>query len=266
MNIFLHEFKMNRRSVIIWSLSIFAIILFFMSILSSVAIDVGKMNELLANYPPELLTAFGLDGLDLSTVLGYFGFTFLFCQICVSIQAANYGVSLISIEERDLTADFLLAKPVSRRKILTAKLLAALTSLGITNAVVWIASFSAISLFGDGRAYDTKTLLLLLFTITFLQLFFLSVGLLVSLLMKKVKSVTPISMGLVFGLYVLNAFGGDLDDNKFAFITPFSHFEANAIIQNGAYDMPLVLISVVVIIASAAVSYFMYQKRDIHSV
>ena len=28
---------------------------------------------------------------------------------CLAIQAANYGVALVSVEERDMTADFLLA-------------------------------------------------------------------------------------------------------------------------------------------------------------
>ena len=54
-----------------------------------------------------------MNNLDMSSVLGFFSFVFLFCQICLAIQAANYGFSLVSVEERELTADFLLAKPVA---------------------------------------------------------------------------------------------------------------------------------------------------------
>ena len=75
---------------------------------------------------------------------------FLFCQICLAIQASNYGFSLVSIEERELTADFLLAKPIGRGKILTAKLLAALAALTITNLSVWASSFFVINLIRDG--------------------------------------------------------------------------------------------------------------------
>ncbi len=117
-----------------------------------------------------------MNGVDLSTVLGYFGFVFLFVQICLAIQAANYGFSLVSIEEREWTADFLLAKPVGRTQILTSKLLAALSGLTITNVVVWISSFVFINLFKGDRTYEAKPLLLLLLSIVVFQLFFLSRG------------------------------------------------------------------------------------------
>ena len=67
-----------------------------------------------------------MNGIDLATVLGYFGLVFLFVQLCLAIQAANYGFALVSVEEREWTADFLLAKPVGRSQIMTSKLLAAL--------------------------------------------------------------------------------------------------------------------------------------------
>lgn len=265
MNIYKHEFKMSIKSVITWSVSISLLLLVYMSIFSSLANDAAILNETLAKMPKELLTAFGMTGMDLSTVLGFYSFAFLFCQICLAIQASNYGFGLVSLEERDMTADFLLAKPVGRSSILTSKLLAALTGLTITNIVVWISSFLFINLFRDGRAYDTKTLLLLLSSIVLFQLFFLAVGILISLLMKKVRNVTPLSMALAFGMYVLNAFGGMLGDAKLEIITPFKHFDAAYIVTNAAYDVPLVLLSVSVIVFSVAGSYVLYAKRNIHS-
>ena len=257
---------MSFRSVITWSIAISLLIFIYMSIYPGFASDAELLNDVMAEFPEEFLMAFGMDGIDLSTVLGFFGITLLFCQLCVAIQAANYGFALVSVEERDLTADFLLSKPVGRTKILTSKLLAALTSLAITNMVIWISSFGFINIFRDGRPYETKTLVLLLLTIAFLQLFFLTVGILISLLMRKIRSVTPLSMGLVFGLYVLSAFGGMIGDDKLSNITPFKHFEANYIVTNAAYDVPLVLISTGVIIVSVVGSYLLYSKRDIHSV
>ena len=265
MNIYKHEFKMVRGSVITWSISISLLLLVFMSLYSSFANDAAILNEAMAQFPPELLMAFGMTGIDMSTVLGFFSFAFLFCQICLAVQASNYGFGLVSLEERDMTADFLLAKPVSRTHILTSKLLAALTGLTITNIVIWISSFVFIELFRDGRAYDTGTLILLLSSIVLFQLFFLTVGILISLLMKKVRSVTPLSMALAFGMYVISAFGGMLGDAKMELITPFKHFEPNYIVTNAAYDMPLVLISVSVIIISIAASYVLYAKRNINS-
>ena len=266
MNIYVHEFKTISRSVIIWSIAIFMVMLLYMSVFSSFAADAEMLNEMMAEFPEELLVAFGMDGVDLSTVLGYFGIITLFAQVLVAVQAANYGFGLVSIEERELTADFLLTRPVGRPKILTSKLLAALTGLAITNAVVWVAAFALIALFSEGRPYDTGILVLLLLTVAFIQLYFLTVALLISLFRRRIRSVTPYSMGLVFGLYVLSAFSGMAGDVPIENITPFKHFEANYIVANGAFDVPLIFLSLALIVISVFGSYILYSRRDIHSV
>jgi ABC-2 type transport system permease protein len=265
-NIFGYEFKMHLRSVIIWSVAVAMLILVFVSLFSSFAEQAELMNEMMANFPEQLLTAFGLNGVDLSTVLGFFSFVFLFVQICLAIQAANYGFSLVSIEERERTADFLLAKPVKRTVILTSKLLAALSGLTITNIVVWISSFSFINLFKGDKTYEINTLLLLLLSIVVFQIFFLSVGLVISLFVKRIRSVTSYSMALGFGMYVLSVFGDMLGKSALEKITPFKHFEPNYIIQHGAYDLPLVLLSALVIVVSLVGSYVLYTQRDIPAV
>jgi ABC-2 type transport system permease protein len=265
-NIFQHEFGMHLRSVITWSVAVAALIFVFVSLFSSFAQDAELLNEMMSNFPEELLTAFGMNGVDLSTVLGYFSFAFLFAQICLAIQAANYGFSLVSVEEREWTADFLLTKPVGRPQILTSKLLAALSGLAITDVVVWISSLGFINLFKGERTYETTPLLLLLLSIVLFQLFFLFVGLAVSLLVKRIRSVTPYSMALGFGMYVLSVFGDMLGESALEKITPFKHFDPTYIIQHGAYDVPLVLISVSVILISLVGSYVLYTRRDIPGV
>jgi len=243
-NIYRHEFRARVKSVVIWSLAVAAVVFVFCSFFAVFADQAALMNEMLAKFPPELRAAFGMDGMDLSSVLGFYSFIFLFVQLCLAIQAANYGFGLVSIEETELTADFLLSKPVSRMQVLTSKLLAALTSLTITNLVVWVSSFAAITLFRDGREYEPLTLLLLLLSIVIFQLFFLSVGLIISLLVKRVRSVTPYALGLGFGSYVLSAFSGVFGEVKLELITPFKHLDAASIVQRGGYNTPLVLLNV----------------------
>jgi ABC-2 type transport system permease protein len=210
--------------------------------------------------------AFGLDSVDLSTVLGFFTLVLLFVQLCLAIQASNYGFGLVSIEENELTADFLLTKPVSRAQVMTSKLLAALTSLALTNLAVWASTFAALALFRGEREYELRTLLLLLLSLAVFQLFFLSVGLVISLLVKRVRSVVPYALGLGFGAYVLSAFSGVLGDVALELITPFKHLDPAFIVQQGAYDAPLVLLNVGVTLVSLAASYWLYLRRDIPAV
>jgi len=265
-NIYKHEFRTRLKSVVIWSLAVTALLVFYFSFFSVFADQAALMNEMLAKFPPEMRAAFGLDKMDLATVLGFYSFIFLFVQLCLAIQASNYGFGLVSIEESELTADFLLSKPVSRTQVLTSKLLAALTSLTITNLVVWVSSFAAITLFRGEHEYEPRTLFLLLFSIVIFQLFFLSVGVVVSLLVKRVRSVTPYALGLGFGSYVLSAFSGVLGEVTLELLTPFKHLDAAAIVKQGAYDMPLVLLNGTVTLVSLAVSYWLYIRRDIPAV
>lgn len=265
-NIYRHELRIRLKSVITWSLAVTALMLIYFSFFSVFADQAALMNDMLARFPAEMRAAFGLDKMDLATVLGYYSFIFLFVQLCLAIQASNYGFGLVSIEESELTADFLLSKPVSRTQLLTSKLLATLTGLTITNLVVWVSSFAAISLFSGQREYKPTTLILLLVSIVIFQLFFLSVGLVISLLVKRVRSVTPYALGLGFGSYVLSAFSGLLGDVKLELITPFKHLDAAYIVQQGAYDTPLLLLNIAVSLVSLAVSYWLYLRRDIPAV
>jgi len=265
-NIFRQELRMLFKSVITWSVSIVALIGVFGSLYSGFAADAELLNQMMAKFPPQLLAAFGMTGVDLSTVPGYFGLIFLFVQICLAIQAANYGFSLVSIEEREWTADFLLAKPVGRTQILTSKLLAAVSALAITEIVLWISTFGFIQVFKGDRTYDAGPMVLLLLGCAVFQLFFLTVGLVVSLLVKRVRNVTPYAMGLAFGMYLLAAFGDMLGESALEKLTPFKHFDAAYILQHGAYDLPLVLVSVAVIVISLVGSYLLYTRRDIPAV
>lgn len=265
-NIYRFEFQNRLKSVAIWSIALVAIIMVFFSIYTGFADQAALLNEMMSQFPPQLLEAFGMTGLDFASVLGYFSLLFLFAQICLAIQASYYGFGLVSVEETELTADFLLSKPVSRAQIMTSKLLAAFTGLLITNLVVWVSTFASIALFGEGRAYETRTLLLLLLSIVIFQLFFLSVGLVISLLVKRVRSVTPYALGLAFGMYALSAFSDIGDVSVLELITPFKYFDASFIVMNNAYDTPLVLLTVAIVLVSLAASYWLYLRRDVPSV
>jgi ABC-2 type transport system permease protein len=147
--------------------------------------------------------------------------------------------------------------------VLTAKLLAALAGLTITNALVWAVSFLSFALFSAGSEYDKGVLLLLLASVVIFQLFFLCVGLAISLLVRRVRSVTPYSLGLGFGGYVLSAFSGIFADVKLEYLTPFKHLDPTYIVRNSGYDTPLVLLNAAITVMALGLSYWLYVRRDI---
>jgi len=266
MNIFRHELGAKMRSVLVWGLGVSFLILAFTYIGSTMAEDTALLDEMMSAFPDELLVSFGMDNLDLSSPLGFFAMSFTMVQVSLAIQAANFGFGLVSVEEHDMTADFLLAKPVGRRSILTSKYLAAFLALTLTNVIVWVSSFTFVFMFRNGQEVDSGSLIWVLSSTALFQLVFLGLGTAISLLVRKVRSVTPYAMGLAFGLYIFNAFGDMMGDSLLEDLTPFKHFEPNFIITNQQFDLPLAYISIFYILASIAASYFLYERRNIPSV
>ena len=266
MNIYLFEFRMYRKSIIIWGIAIPFWIMFYMMFFPMISIDSAAFDMIMADFPPEFLAAFGMNSdLPMSSILGYFGLTFGMAQIPIAIQAANYGFHTLSVEERELTADFLLSKPITRSKIIISKFLAALTSLTIVNVLIWVSSITSIYLFKGEQTVELSNVLVLLSTVTLFQLYFLSVGMLVSVSVKKISSVLSYSMALGFGLYILNSLKALFSSDIFGFISPYSHFNPSYILAEGHYHPVFTIVSVTIIVVSLLMSYFLYLRRNIHS-
>lgn len=265
-NIFQHELRIRWRSVLSWTLGLLGLHLLYLPFYGTFADQAALINQMLANFPPEFLEAFGMSGVDLSTVLGFYSFIFAIAQLLLAIQAANYGVGLLSVEESEWTADFLMTKPVSRQKIWVSKVLATLTSLLVTDVALFVMVFGLIPLFDQGNSYDSALLTKLLLTVIPFQLFFFSLGLAISLLVRRVRNVTPYGLGLGFGTYVLNAFSGTLGESKLEWLTPFKHFDPAYLIQHNALDNRLWPISVLVIVSGLLFAYFRYLRRDIPAI
>ena len=265
MNIYSREVKNRLKSALIWSVSIFLLVMLFMPFYNGFAADETIWEMVLENYPQELLQAMGMTGVNMSTVIGYFTMCMLFIQICLAVQASQYGFSILSEEERDMTADFLLTKPIKRNKIFFSKLFAALTGLFITNATVWATTFFCLKVFTGDHEYDPVMFVKMLSVLILFQLFFLGVGLVISVSVKKIKSVLSYSMGLAFGMYIISTIGSIVGENTLAYITPFKYFEPNTLILEGKYDPVMIIICIAVIFASLIASYVLYNKRNIRT-
>lgn len=266
MNIYKFELKMLIRSIILWGSAIVFGLVLYMAFFPLIMVDNDAMTDLLANYPEEFLAFFGMNSeLSFTSIMGYYGLTISFIYLPIAIQASLYGVSIISIEEREFTADFLLSKPISRKTIFLSKFFAALTALTIVNAVVWVFSFISLLSFNSGMEVDYLGTIILLSSIIFIQLFFLCVGLLISVLVKKVTSVIGYAMGLGFGLFILSSFGKMLSIEVLEMLTPFSHFDPLYILVNQSYNIPYFIINVLITILSFSLAYFLYQKRNIQA-
>lgn len=265
MNIFIHELKTYRKSTIIWSLSLIAIMIIFMSMYSTFAEDAKGFMKIVENYPEAIRNAMGFNQENFFTILGFYSFPLSFITLCAAIQAMNLSTSIINKEVREKTADFLLTKPVTRTKILTAKLLAAFVSIVVTN-IFYFAAASFVALQVQTDDFSLIIFLLLSLTIFFIQLIFLSLGIIISVIVQKIKSVLTVSLATVFAFYFVGMFSDTTGDEVKRYFSPFKYFDTAYIIKHSSYETTFLIAGAVIIILAIATSYVVYSKKDIHAV
>jgi ABC-2 type transport system permease protein len=96
MNVYFLELKMFVRSAFNWTLAMLLTLTVFMFMFPAISKDISVMNEILSNFPPEFTRALGLSSLDLSTVMGFYGYAFIFIVLIGSVYALKIGISVLS--------------------------------------------------------------------------------------------------------------------------------------------------------------------------
>ena len=264
MNIYLFELKTIRKNTIIWAVILSALCLLFMSIFPSYASNEEDVKAMLKGFPPEVISAFGLNVDTIFSVLGFYTFTLTYILFCGAVQAGNLGIGLISRENRAKTADFLLTKPIKRETVLTAKLLASLTSLVFTN-IIYLAASTVICNMIKNKEFDGKALLLISLTLFFIQLTFVCIGTLCGIVFHRVKSVVTTSLCLSFAFFAVSMLDSFIDKDVLRFITPYKYFNSALIIKNLAYEPSSILTVLVVCTVCISASYLLYIKKDVRA-
>ncbi|PNT91045.1 ABC transporter permease subunit [Clostridium thermosuccinogenes] len=263
MAIFLRELARNRKSFIIWTVILIASNLGMMAMYPVVAEQAGSYNELMKKLPKEMLEGLGMDRLNFSQILDFFAYIFLYIILFGGVYAMMLGSSIISKEESDKTIEFLLAKPVTRNAIVTAKSLCVLFYLILFNGLFIAADYIVFDAI-KRDAFDMNKFLLLHFGFFMLQLTFASVGLLISVFIVKAKSVYPVTFGVVLGAFFLNIVSAVSDKlENLKYLTPFKYVNPSDLVASGKIETVYMVIMVLVIIISVVLTYVLYNRKNI---
>lgn len=265
MNILVHELRAYRKSTIVWTISLIAIAALFMSFFPSFTKDTEEFRKLLEGYPAALREAFGINLDTFFSILGFYCYGLSFVTLCGAIQAMNLGTSIVSKEVREKTADFLFTKPVTRTAVLTNKLLAVLISIVITN-IFYIAAATLLACQVAAEDFDVGIFVLLSLTVLLTQLIFLGIGIIVSVIFQKIKSVLTVSLATVFAFYFLGMFSSTSGDEVKRYLSPFKYFDTAYIMEQSKYEASFLITGAGFIIIAIGISYFIFAKKDIHTV
>ena len=260
MTLLKHELRQSRVSLAVWTASIAGLILVCVCLFPEMKGEMDGMSEMFASMG-SFTAAFGMDRLNFGTLIGFYAVE---CGNILGLGGAFFAsltaVSVLSKEEKEHTAEFLLTHPIRRSRVLTEKLLAVVVQIILLNALVLGAAAAAMACIGEEIPW--KEILLLHLAYFLLQLELAGVCFGISAFLRRGSLGT--GLGLAILLYFLNLVANISDSAAFlSYITPFGYTEGADIVENGCLDLPLVLLGMAFAAVGVIAAYTWYCKKDI---
>lgn len=262
MNVYLRETRAQAKSLLFWCLGMVFLIGATMAKYQGLG-TAAQFNELMAQLPGPVLAIFSMNMLDIGSAKGFYGVAFLFLALMAAVHAVLLGSGILSKEERDRTSEFLFAKPVTRAQVLTSKALAALTGVVVLNLATYVSSLVIVNQYGNGED-ASGYISLLMGGMFFIQLIFLSVGLLAAAVTSRPKAASGIATEFMLVTFLLSTvidINTDLAPLKY--LTPFKYFDAKPIYASMGLEPLFMGLSVAIVLVCTAAAYWFFRRRDL---
>ena len=260
MTLIRHELRQGRISFIIWTASIgflLAVCVFLFPEMKGQMEDMGDMFSSMGSFSD----AFGMDRLNFGTLLGFYAIE---CGNVLGLGGAFFaalcGAGILSKEEKDRTAEFLLTHPVSRARIVTEKLVSVYAQIIAMNLVIYGISLGSIAAIGESVPWKELNLLHLAYFLLQAELAGICFG--ISAFVRRGSA--GIGLGIAAGMYFLNLVANIAQAAEFLkYVTPFGYAEGADIIEKGCLDGTLVAIGLALGAIGIGAAYGKYCGKDV---
>lgn len=255
-----HELKANFKTLLIWCLSVsfmsFMCILMFTSVKESIA-DMAESFASMGAFS----NAFGMDKLSIATLAGFYATEVgTIHGLGGTMFAAIISACMLSKEEDGHTSEFLFSQPVSRGKVITAKLFSVLVNIVLFNVVSVAIYILAIVILGEEMPMKEFFIFHLMQMVMQLEIGAVCFG--ISAFMKRNRF--GIGLGVVLMLYAYDLMARIIPDlEDFKAISPFSYANASDIFSGEAVAVTALVIGMILLTVGVLMSYIVYQKRDL---
>lgn len=264
MNISRYELRQAWGSTLGWMTAIILFTSLYLSVYPAFSNDVEQLRQTFANLPPAMQQVMGIGSMDIFSFLGFFGNIFPMITLVGGIMALIIGLGSLSKEQRFKTSEFILTKPRTRSNIFLQKILVAVLILAITQVVAagvsWLIAYSMGVEDLSGRHF-----MMFWGAFALIQYWLFALGLLISQVVRRLKSIIAPAMGIGFGLFLLSTLGAILGDDMMRWLTPFRFIDYGQIVEQGTYDMPHVYYALGGIGLCLVLSYLIYTRKDVAS-
>jgi ABC-2 type transport system permease protein len=260
MTVFFHELRRGRIPLLIWSSAIAFMLGVCVIIYPEMSTQMGDISQMFADMGA-FSEAFGMDQLNFGEFMGYFGIE---CGNTLGLGGALFaaimGASALAKEEREHTAEFLLTHPLSRTRIITEKLLAAMVQVCLLNVAVIAVTFVCIAIVGVDA--DVKALALLFLAYLILQLEITAVTFGLSAFLRRGE--LGVGLGLVFAMYFVNILANLTEDAEILkYVTPFGYADGAAVVADGVISVAYLLAGGLITALFVVITFVKYRKKDI---
>lgn len=258
------EFKVNFKNFVIWLSILLGMFLLVYLIYPYIITEetMKQLDDMMKVFPQEVLKAFNMDVSSISTAYGWFkteGFTFVL--LVIGFYASMLGGNILLKEESNKTIEYLNSLPITRKKIVTNKIIVGITYILSIVLILGIFNYIALLISGD---FNQKEFLFLSLSPIFIALPLFGLNLFISTFMHKTKGVVGISLGLVFVFYILNVLS-ELS-TKVEFLKYFSIYtlaDTRNIIASVKLNPIMIIISLGITILTIIFAYINYNKKEL---
>ena len=216
---------------------------------------------------PENLTpcgfsaAFGMDKINFGEFIGFFGVE---CGNVLGLGGAFFaaltGISALSKEEREHTAEFLLTHPVSRQSVIAQKLVSVIAQIAVLNAAA--IAITVLSTIIIGEEPDIKPLALIFAAHLIMQLETAVICFGISAFIGR--GGLGLGLGLAAAFYFLNIIANLTESAEFLkYITPFGYTDSADIIANGQIEIKYLAVGTVFTVIGTGAAFGKYGRKDI---
>ena len=256
-----HEINQGKLSFLIWTASVGMLLAVCVFLYPEMKGEMEGVSELFASMG-SFTAAFGMDKLNFGTLTGYYAVE---CGNILGLGGGFYaalcGAGILSKEEKERTAEFLMVHPVSRGRIITEKLVAVFLQITAMNLLIYALAAGSMAAIGEDIPWKELNLLHLAYYLMQLEIGGVCFG--ISAFMRK--GTLGAGLGLAAMLYCLNLVANIADAASFLkYITPFGYCDGADIVSEGSLDGALVAVGALIGVAGIAAAYLKYTKKDIH--
>ena len=255
-----HELRQGRTAFLIWTAAIGFLLAVCVFLFPEMKGQMDSVNDVFASMG-SFTAAFGMDRLNFGTLTGFYAVE---CGNVLGLGGAFYAalcaVGILSKEEKERTADFLLTHPVSRTRIITEKLIAVLIQITAMNIIIYALSVGSIAAVGEEIPWKEISLLHIAYYLLQLELAGICFGISAFLHRGSVG----IGLGIAAVMYFLNLIANISETAEFLkYITPFGYCEGADIVSSGNLDGAKLAVGAVIGISGIVIAYLKYTKKDI---